>query len=170
MNCARAASKLGIMVLAGLSLSGCLGYSRPDTSFRETLRVSPPRGGAPVAIAGRVESSKISISTLERRVVITANGTEVGRATLPDARLANAAETPVQINGDYQGAAIAARCENHEFREPPGERRGILHRLTFAAVNCQVTYAGRPAGNLSMQHSPHGTIVDPTTVAAATPR
>ena len=170
MNCTRTASKLGFMVLAGLSLSGCLAYARPDANFRETLRVSPPRGGAPVAIAGRIEASKISISTLERRVVITANGTEVGRATLPDARMPNAAETPVQINGDYQGTAIAARCENHEFREPPGERRGILHRLTFAEINCQVTYAGRPAGTLSMQHAPHGTIVGPSTVAAATTR
>ena len=170
MNYARTASQLGIIVLAGLSLSGCLGYARPDAEFRQTYRGSPARGEAPVTVTGRVEASKISISTLERRVVILANGTEVGRATLPDARLASAATTPVTINGEYQGAAIVARCENHEVPEPAGQRRGILHRLTFADINCQVTYAGRSLGNLAMRHSPHGTPVEATTVATATPR
>jgi hypothetical protein len=161
------ATKLAFIAFAGMSLSGCLGYSRPDAAFQQPISANSPRGGAPVAIGGRVEASKTAIGTLERRVVVTANGSDVGRGVLPDARLSNAAEMPIAINGDYQGVPIAARCENHEFNEPAGERRGILHRLTFAEINCQVSYAGRPAGNLSMLHSPHGTIVQPQSVAAA---
>ncbi|MDB5384309.1 MAG: hypothetical protein JWO26_3941, partial [Rhodospirillales bacterium] len=88
-----------------------------------------------------------------------ANGTEFGRGTLPDARETNAAETPIAINGAYQGTAIAASCENHQVNEQAGERRGIFHRLTFADINCQVNYGGRPAGTLTMAHSPHGSIV-----------
>ncbi len=169
MSLVASGTKFLVIGLAAMSVSGCLGFSRPDATF-STVRVTSPRGGAPVEIAGRVEASKISISTLERRVVITANGTEVGRATLPDARLASAAATPVDINGTYQGVAIAARCENHEFVEPPGERRGIVHRLTFAEINCQVRYGSNAPVAMRMMHSPHGTPVAATTVASATPR
>lgn len=167
MKLSAVATKLSLIVFAGLSLSGCLSNSRPDVAFPNTLNVSPPRGGAPVAIAGRVEASRASISTLERRVVLTANGTEVGRATMPDARLSNAAELPVAITGEFQSVPVSARCENHEFREPTGERRGIFHRLTFAEINCQVTYAGRPAGTLTVLHAPRGAVVDPATVTAS---
>lgn len=167
MKLGAVATKLAFVAFAGLSLSGCLGNTRPDAAFPDSVRVNPPRGGAPVVIAGRVESSKISIATLERRVVLTANGSEIGRATFPDARIASAATTPVAINAVFQGVPIAASCENHEFREPSGERRGIFHRLTFAEINCQVNYAGRPAGTMTMMHSPHGTIVQPAAVTAA---
>jgi hypothetical protein len=118
-----------------------------------------------VVIGGRVEAVKTSVWTLQRSVVLTANGTEFGRGTLPDARRSTAAESPITINGAYQGTAIAANCENHQASEPNGERRGIFHRLTFADINCQVNYSGRPAGTLAMTHSPHGSVVAAAPVA-----
>ncbi len=167
MNFAAVTTKLAFIGVAGLSLAGCLSNSRPDTAFPNTINVSPPRGGAPVAITGRVEAERVGVSTLERRVVLTANGTEIGRATLPDARLADAANRPAAINGEIQGVAFSANCGNRETREPDGERRGILHRLTFAEITCQVTYAGRQAGTLTMLHAPRGSVIEPAAVSAA---
>ncbi|MBR0654902.1 hypothetical protein [Plastoroseomonas arctica] len=167
MNRGALAKKLSFVALAGLSLSGCLGFSRPDATFPQALQAPSPRGGAAVTISGRVEAAKIALGTLERRVVISANGADVGRGTLPDARSPEAAATPIAINGDYQGTPIAARCENHEFSEPPGERRGIIHRLTFAEINCQVNYGGRPLGTLTMQHNPAGSVVNAPVVVSA---
>lgn len=164
---ANCATRLAFVTLAGLTLSACLGNSRPDAAFPNSLSVRPPRGGAPVVLAGRVEASRSSIATLERRVVLTADGADLGRATLPDARIGGVADLPVAINTEYQNVPVSALCRNQEVTEPAGERHGILHRLTFAQINCDVNYAGRPAGTLSMLHAPAGNVVQPAAVTAA---
>ncbi|MDB5316706.1 MAG: hypothetical protein JWO24_2550, partial [Rhodospirillales bacterium] len=59
-------------------------------SSRVPRTLHRPAGVHPWVIGGRVEAVKTSVWTLQRSVVLTANGTEFGRGTLPDARRSTA--------------------------------------------------------------------------------